>query len=137
MPDYVEADRAREIVRDAYKSDKWKKKVDKMSDRQVYAIFLSMSERNEKKRKEQVRVSSRIARNAREAMREQSHFPNVINPADECKKVKPQKIKITCGETTPFMMAELERMRNGGFRSIKEVQEERRLNNNGYLQTKA
>ena len=132
MPDYVEADRAREIVRDAYKGDKWKKKVDCMSDRQVYAIFFSMSERNEKKRKEQVQVSSRIVRTARETMREQSHFPNVINPADECKKVKPQPIKITCGTCTPFMISELERMRNGGFRSIKEVQEERRLTNNVY-----
>lgn len=129
MPDYVEADRAREIVRDAYKGDKWKKKVDGMSDRQVYAIFLSMSERNEKKRKDQVKVRSENVKSIRE------HHPELIDPDKSYEKVRP--IKITCGETTPFMMAELERMRNGGFRSIKEVQEERRLNNNVYLQTKA
>lgn len=129
MPDYVEADRAREIVRDAYKSDKWKKKVDCMSDRQVYAIFFSMSERNEKKRKERVRTMSENVKSIRE------HHPKLIDPDKSYEKVRP--IKITCGETTPFMMAELERMRNGGFRSIKEVQEERRLNNNAYLQTKA
>lgn len=124
MPDYVDADRAREIVRDAYKGDKWKKKVDKMSDRQVYAIFFSMSERNEKKRKERVRTMSENVKSIRE------HHPELIDPDKVYEKVRP--IKITCGETTPFMMAELERMRNGGFRSIKEVQEERRLNNNVY-----
>jgi hypothetical protein len=124
MPDYVEADRAREMVRDAYKSDKWKKKVDCMSDRQVYAIFFSMSERNEKKRKERVRTMSENIKSIRE------NNPGLIDPDKSYEKVRP--IKITCGETTPFMMAELERMRNGGFRSIKEVQEERRLNNNVY-----
>lgn len=45
MSCYVDADHAREIVRDHYKSPKWKNKVDKMSDRQVYAIFFSMCER--------------------------------------------------------------------------------------------
>lgn len=124
MAYYVEADRAREIVRDTYKSDKWKKKVDCMSDRQVYAIFFSMSERNEKKRKERVRTMSENIKSIRE------NNPGLIDPDKAYEKVRP--IKITCGETTPFMMAELERMRNGGFRSIKEVQEERRLNNNVY-----
>ena len=126
MPDYVEADRAREIVRDAYKSDKWKKKVDGMSDRQVYAIFLSMSEHNEKKRKEQVRVMSDNVKSLRE------NNPALIYEDEHISKAVVEKIKISCGTCTPFMMAELERMRNGGFRSIKEVQEERRLKNNGY-----
>lgn len=126
MPDYLEADRAREIVRDAYKSDKWKKKVDCMSDRQVYAIFFSMSERNEKKRKERVRTMSENVKSIRE------NNPALLPSEENIPKVKPELIKITCGETTPFMMAELERLRNGGFRSIKEVQEERRLNNNVY-----
>jgi hypothetical protein len=130
MPDYVEADRAREIVRDAYKGDKWKKKVDCMSDRQVYAIFLSMSERNEKKRKERVREVSDAHKKYKK------DYPDWKPFGEKFPKVKPQPIKISCGEPTPFMMSELERLRNGGFRSIKEVQEERRLNNNGYLQIK-
>lgn len=124
MSYYVEADRAREIVRDAYKSEAWKKKVDCMSDRQVYAIFFSMSERNEKKRKEQVKFRSENIKSIKE------NNPGLIDLDKVYEKVRP--IKITCGETTPFMMAELERMRNGGFRSIKEVQEERRLKNNAY-----
>lgn len=126
MPDYLEADRAREIVRDAYKGDKWKKRVDCMSDRQVYAIFFSICERNEKKRKERVRTMSDNVKSIRE------NNPGLIDPDKAYEKVIPIKIKISCGEPTPFMLSELERMRNGGFRSIKEVQEERRLKNNVY-----
>ena len=124
--DYIEADRAREIVRDAYKSEAWKKKVDGMSDRQVYAIFFSMCERNEKNRKAQVKAMSDNIKTLRE------NNPALLHEEENIPKAFVRKIKISCGESTPFMLSELERMRNGGFRSIKEVQEERRLNNNGY-----
>ncbi len=89
MPDYVEADRAREIVRDAYKSPKWKKKVDQMSDRQVYAIFFSICERGEKKRKERVSKLSENVKSIRE------HHPELIDPDIAYEKVRPQKINIS------------------------------------------
>lgn len=46
---YVDLDDARMVVKNMYKSDKWREKVRRMPDRQVLAIFFRLTEKPPKK----------------------------------------------------------------------------------------
>ena len=94
MSDYIEADRAREIVRNHYKSQSWKNKVDRMSDKQVYAIFFSICER--------------VGKSHADGMKQGCQ--------DIPKKVQKQKLPSAYG--TPFLMSELQRLRDGKFGGV-------------------